>query len=222
MKKTSAIPIAILAGGAIVATALYFSLAEKRPSSGTHLSAIRAVSDTDHLLGNPLAPVKIITYSDFDCPFCKELDLTLRQIAADYGPRGDVALVYRHLPITELHPNALRHSEAAECVAQAGGNDAFWKFAAILFQNQPAETGSYGAFALSAGADTALFATCMQEASKRVRGRIDADRKNAKDIGARGTPFTVIQADGLPPVAFSGAYPYSVFKDAVDAALSQL
>lgn len=82
----------------------------------------------DHLMGNPDAQVKIIEYSDFECPYCKIFHATLNKIVAESN--GSVSWVYRHWP---LHQNSFEKLVAAECVAQIKGNDAFWKYSDLLF-----------------------------------------------------------------------------------------
>jgi len=224
MKTSLTIPIAIALGGIIVAAAVYLSaVKEPSTSSGTGNPALaRPVDTTDHILGNPGAKVVIVEYSDFDCEFCKNFNDTLHQIIATEGAGGQVAWVFREFPLTEIHPTALAHARAAECVAKTGGNDAFWKFADQLFANQPADISRYGTFAKNAGVLGAdAFATCFAEASTSdITTRIMADRQNAFDIGARGTPYSVILVSGKPPVVMDGAYSYDAIKQLVDQALA--
>jgi len=82
----------------------------------------------DHIFGNPNAPIKIIEYSDLECPFCKMFNSTMKQVIADSN--GNVSWVYRHWPI---HQNSMEKLVAAECVAKIKGNDAFWKYVDLLF-----------------------------------------------------------------------------------------
>lgn len=216
------VPLAIVIGGIIVAGAVYFSVAKSPSSSGAgNPSLVRPVSASDHILGNPAAKVTIVEYSDFDCEFCKNFHETLHQIVANEGANGQVAWVLREFPIPELHPNALSHAHAAECVAQTADNDAFWKFADSLFADQPADPSNYGALAKSAGVvGTDAFANCFASASTTAIGtRIAADRQNALDIGARGTPFSLILVAGQPPVVMDGAYSYDAVKLLIDRAL---
>ena len=142
---------------------------------------------------------------------------TLHQIIANEGTKGNVAWVYRHFPLTEIHPNALSHARAAECAATVAGNDAFWKFSQALYANQSADPSTYGTLAMSAGISGDAFAICYANASLTFDARIMADRQNALDIGADGTPYSIILVKGKPPVVMAGAYPY----DAVEQLLSQ-
>ena len=162
----------------------------------------------------------IVEYSDFDCGFCKNFHETLHQIIASEGADGDVAWIFRQFPLTEIHPNALSHARAAECAAEAAGNDAFWRFADILFKNQPVVSTRYGEFANAAGIPGDAFAACFSNAAAAVDGRILADRQNALDIGAPGTPYSIILVAGKAPVVVKGAPPYDAVKLLIDEALA--
>ena len=224
MKSSTVIPIAIILGGVIVAAAVYYSTARPPPStsSGTGNPAlVRPLDSSDHILGNPAAPVVIVEYADFDCDYCKGFDSILHQIIANEGAGGSVAWVYREFPLTELHPNALKHAEAAECIAQVAGNDAFWKFADALFANQPTDPSRYGVLAAAAGAPADAFASCYSNAASTVDARISADRQNALDSGAQGTPYSLILAKGRVPVVVAAAYSYDAMKLLIDEALGR-
>ena len=93
-------------------------------------------STADHLRGNPNAPIKIVEFSDLQCPFCKAFQTTMQQVMAEYGQRGQVAWVYRHLPLTSIHRYALPWAEESECAAQLGGSDKFWEYIDTRFENQ--------------------------------------------------------------------------------------
>ncbi|MEZ4200396.1 MAG: thioredoxin domain-containing protein [Candidatus Paceibacterota bacterium] len=90
------------------------------------------ITADDHILGNPNAPIMIVEYSDFDCPFCKAFHEVMQQIINEHGVTGEVAWVYRHYSINGSHPNATTLAVASECVADLGGNDA-WKFIDLIF-----------------------------------------------------------------------------------------
>ncbi len=226
MKSSLTIPIAIAVSGILVAVAVYVTMKNREPStsSGTGNPAlVRPVSANDHILGNPAAKVMIVEYADFSCEFCKVFDQTLHQIIANEGTTGQVAWVYREFPLTEIHPNAMKEAEAAECVAKVAGNDAFWKFADALFANQPVDPSLYGTLAKAAGVSSnSAFATCFANASSTVDARINADRRNALAIGARGTPYSLILVAGRPPVVMDGAYSYNAVKQLVNQALQNV
>ncbi|MDE1919396.1 MAG: thioredoxin domain-containing protein [Patescibacteria group bacterium] len=219
MKRSLTIPIAIAVGGVIIAAAVYISVPKIFPASPDHPDLVRPVMPSDHILGNPAAPAMIVVYCDFDSSFCKDFDDTLHQLIANEGANGKVAVVFREFPLSELHPNALSHARAAECAAQAGGNDGFWKFEEALFRNQPVDPLRYGAFASALGIPGGAFASCFADAATAVDPRIQADRKNALDMGANGTPYSILLVAGKPPVVMSGAYPYQAVQQLVDDTL---
>lgn len=219
MRTSLTIPIAIIAGGIIVAVAVFVSMLKNPGTSGGNPASVRPVGTSDHILGNPAAPVMIVEYSDFDCEFCKDFHNTLHQVIANAGANGKVAWVFREFPISEIHPNALAHARAIECVAQTAGNDAFWKFSNALFANQPVNPSSYGTLASSIGISGDAFATCYSTASTTLDARIKADRQNALSMGAQGTPYSLILVAGKSPVVMEGAYSYDAVKQLVDQAL---
>lgn len=91
------------------------------------LNSVTPVTANDHIKGDISAPIVIIEYSDFDCPFCVRFGGTMKSVVAKY-PGTEVAWVYRHFPLEQLHPNAKAIAVASECVAKLEGNGAFWTF----------------------------------------------------------------------------------------------
>ena len=89
------------------------------------------ITEQDHRQGAIGSPITIIEYSDLQCPFCKRFHDTMNEIKDRYDDQ--VTWVYRHLPLLSLHPDAGKLAEATECVAELGGNDAFWKFTDLIF-----------------------------------------------------------------------------------------
>lgn len=150
--------------------------------------------DRDHLYGNPAAPISLIEYSDFECPYCKRFHPTAKALvdASD----GQVNWVYRHFPLAFHNPMAQREAEASECADELGGNDAFWRFADTLY----ARTGSngkgipgveLGAFAAEVGLDRAAFEACLD--SGRHAARVQADYKEGIALGISGTPGNILR-----------------------------
>jgi protein-disulfide isomerase len=221
MNNYLTIPLAIIAGGIIVAVAVYVSVPKIEQTAVNNPSLIRPVDMFDHILGNPAAPVMIIEYSDFDCTYCKGFHDTLHQIIANVGVNGNISWVFREFPLSEIHPNAFSHARAAECVAATSGNDAFWKFTNALFANQPVSPSTYGTLASSIGITGDTFANCYSSASSTLNARITEDRQNALDMGAQGTPFSVILVNGKPSTVIDSAYSYDAMRKLIDQALSQ-
>lgn len=222
MKSSYTIPVAIIIGGIIVAVSVYASMPKAPAGVMGNPSLVRPVSSSDHIFGNPTAKVVVIEYSDFDCEYCKDFNETMHQIIANEGTNGQVAWVYRQFPLTEIHPNALAHARATECVAQTAGNDAFWKFESALFNAQPVDPASYGTIAKSVEVSGDAFASCYASAATTViNTRIMGDRKNALDMGAIGTPYSIILVAGKPPVEMAGGYSYDAVKQLIDQALGK-
>ncbi|MES3031897.1 MAG: thioredoxin domain-containing protein [Patescibacteria group bacterium] len=93
---------------------------------------IRPVSVDDHILGTLDAKIIIVEYSDLECPFCKVFHNTMHQVVEKSN--GDVAWVYRHYPIPQLHAKAFHEAEATECAWEQKGNEGFWKYMDKLFE----------------------------------------------------------------------------------------
>lgn len=224
MKSPSVIiPTAIVIGGLVVALAVYMTV-HHAPESSTGSgdpALVRPVGPEDHILGNPMAPVVLVEYADFDCEYCAQFDTAMHQIIAAEGADGSVAWVYRNYPIPELHAHARAAAEAAECVAKESGNETYWKFADSLFAKQPVDPLDYLPFAQAAGADVSAVSRCMQNASSTVSARIDAEAQNAQAIGAIGTPYSILLIRGNTPAIINGAWPYDELKAAIDAAIAE-
>jgi protein-disulfide isomerase len=222
MKSKLTIPLAIICGGAIIALAVYMSMPKYPTNPEGNPALVRAVDTSDHIFGNPAAKVMIVEYADYDCEFCSGFSDTLHQIVANEGADGNVAWVYRQFPLIEIHPNAFKHAEAAECAAVAGGNDAFWEFSDALYAHQPVDPSEYGTLAQTLSIPGDAFARCYANASSTVNNRILADRKNALEVGAQGTPYSLILVIGQPPIVINGGYPYEAVKLLVDQALAKV
>lgn len=235
-----AIPIAIVFGFGLIAAAIFFSggnasapsnyAIENNPSENQVVPTdsgdpenINPVNEDDHIRGNPNAPIVIVEYSDYDCPFCKNYHETMNQIMAEYGTSGEVAWVYRHFPLQQLHPNAPKIAMAAECVAELGGNEAFWEFSDLVFDerstNEPTNLLRLDEFATTAGVDVTAFNTCLTE--ERHQDKVEEDFNNAIAIGGRGTPHSIILVGDQQGV-INGAQPYSSVKQIVDNLLAQI
>ncbi|MDD3662929.1 MAG: thioredoxin domain-containing protein [Candidatus Pacebacteria bacterium] len=85
-------------------------------------------NEKDHVYGNPNAPITVIEYSDYECPYCKNFHETMKKVVDESN--GQVNWIYRHFPIKQ---NSFEKSAAAECVAEIKGNDAFWQYSDLLF-----------------------------------------------------------------------------------------
>ncbi|MSR70574.1 hypothetical protein EXS62_00835 [Candidatus Kaiserbacteria bacterium] len=213
--------IAIIIAGVIIAAAIVFTNANPTTVQGVAAAGdvpavethVRAPSVDDHIIGSPSAPVVLIEYSDFQCPFCSRVDPTLKQIVSESN--GNIAWVYRHLPLESIHPNAKPAAIASECIFEQLGNDGFWKFSDAIFADQSKMSDAYYAqLAVQFGADKTKFSTCV--ASGAASKRVDQDAAEAQQNGGNGTPFTIVYGKGKQ-VPISGALPYEQFMAVINA-----
>ena len=190
--------VAILLSGVLVAGAIVFVNLHPAPAAavaeaaGTQVPAavnVRAPSASDHIVGSPTAPIVLIEYADFQCPFCSLIYPSLKTIVENSN--GTIAWVYREFPLTSIHPQAGPAANAAECIAAQLGNTGFWQYADAVFNNQSLLTPQYSAqLAAQFGADPAKFASCV--AANTYQSKIEADTAEAEQNGGQGTPFTVV------------------------------
>ena len=172
-------------------------------------------------LGDSAAPVTIVEFTDFQCPFCgRHATTTLPQLRKEYVDKGLVRYVVRNNPLP-MHPFARRAAIAARCAAEQSPA-AYWRYHDGLFAGQAALADStFDALAQADGLDLARFDRCRMD--KATAERIDADVAAASKAGFRGTPTFVIgrvQPDGtVRGEAIEGAYPFARFKSAIDGLL---
>jgi protein-disulfide isomerase len=170
---------------------------------------VREISDSDHVLGKKDAKVTVIEYSDFECPFCGQLEPSIQQMLAEFP--NDVRLAYRHFPLS-FHPNAQKAAEASECAAKLGGNDAFWKMHKKLFENNQALGADlYARVAKEIGLNEGNFKKCLD--SGEMAAKVNSDMASGNDAGVNGTPATFINGKLV-----SGAVPYATLKQELVAA----
>src|SRR5205823_5946094 len=160
--------------------------------------AVKPVNGEDHMLGSSSAPVRVIEFSDFECPFCKRFHATLKQLMDEYGKDGKVAWVYRHFPIDELHSKARKEAQAAECANELGGNKAFWAYADKIFEVTPSndrlDLALLPQIAQEIGLDRAKFEACLDGDARggKYAAHIEADHQDASTSGGTGTPYTLV------------------------------
>ncbi len=158
-------------------------------------------------LGPETAPVTLVEFSDFQCPFCSRVGPTLEQVRETYGDQ--VRIVFKHLPL-DMHRNAPGAHAAAEA---AGRQGKFWEMHDKIFANQrELNDEKYKEYATELGLDVARFEKDV--ASDEVKARIEADKREAARLGATGTPSFFINGRFL-----SGARPFEAFQEVIDAEL---
>ncbi|MCZ2076993.1 MAG: hypothetical protein DCC59_06350 [Chloroflexi bacterium] len=161
-------------------------------------------------IGPADAPIVIVEFSDFQCPFCKRFqDETFKQLMAAYP--GKIRFVYRHLPLTSIHPEAFPAAEASMC---ANEQNAFWPFHDKIFENQN-KLGSdlYLQIASGLNLDTSAFEECVN--ANKYKDLVQTDSDFALGLGVQSTPTFFI--NGL---ALVGAQPLTAFTQVIDKELA--
>ena len=155
------------------------------------------------------APVTIVEWSDFQCPFCNRVSPTLAQIEEEYGDK--VRIAFKHLPLS-IHPQAPQAHAASEAAHRQGK---FWEMHDKIFANQrDLSVPTLEGYARELGLDLDRYRSDVADAS--VKKRIDEDMSQASELGVTGTPAFFINGKFL-----SGAQPYPNFKRMIDAALEK-
>ncbi len=210
------IPLAVIVAGALIGGAVYFKGNAPAPSNNGTVPGnitIEPVTSDDHILGSPNAKVVVVTFSDIDCPFCQSFDATMRQIMDTYGKDGQVAWVYRHFPLDQLHPDARTKAESSECVAALAGNEAFWNYTNALFVSTNETVAGLGDIAASVGVDKAAFEACV--AAGTYKKNVSDDVTDATTAGGRGTPYSVVIASDGTKTPLNGALPYAQVEETI-------
>lgn len=173
------------------------------------------VSSADHIRGNADAKVVIVEYSDFECPFCSNFHETAKQAFEKYN--GDVAWVYRHFPLDQIHPKAREVAEASECVANLGGKEAFWKFADEVFANEE-NIADLSGVATKIGVNSFAFESCLE--SGEFKDLVQAQYEAGINAGVTGTPGNFLVNKKGEVWFVPGAVPLIQLESMIDEALN--
>jgi protein-disulfide isomerase len=164
--------------------------------------------------GNPDAPVTIVEYSDYQCPFCQRHFQDTMPELESYIDAGQVRYVFKDFPIHSIHPQAQRAHESARCARELDGETAFWEMHDLLFANQNEWAGAgnhvniFKGLASEAGLDQERFDACLD--SGRYAEAVNADLAEGQQLGVAGTPAFFINGQRV-----SGAQPFAVFQQII-------
>ena len=165
--------------------------------------------DDDPALGPADAPVTIIEFGDYECPYCRRWHaVTYRQVLEAYP--GQIRFVYRDFPIESIHADAQSAAVAANCAGEQGE---YWAYHDLLFTAPSLSPELYLSLAEDLKLDLTAFARCQQDES--VLAEVSADHRYAASHGVRSTPTFFING-----IALLGAQPFEVFKEIIDMELA--
>ena len=159
--------------------------------------------------GAPTAPIQIIEFSDFQCPYCTRANETVEQVLGHYGDK--VSIVFRHFPLS-FHKDAHLAAQGSECAGEQGQ---FWEYHDMLFANQQAlKRADLVNYATQLKLNVQAFDGCLQSGSHAAK--VDADLADGEAVGMNGTPGFYI--NGIPLI---GAVPFEMFKEVIDKELAR-
>lgn len=226
--KENLLPIAIMVAGILIAGAIVITnvkvsrspkTAAPTKQTGFNFDVLKSVAEDDWIRGDLNAPVKIIEFSDLECPFCKIFHGTMQEVMRNY--QSKVAWVYRHFPLEAIHSKARKEAEAAECVGYLGGNSAFWVFVDKIFEVTPSNDGLdlslLPKLAEEAGVNRENFERCLSQG--QYKDKVQEDLDEAISIGAQGTPTSIVIAPNGEKFVIQGAQPYAQVKSIIEQAL---
>lgn len=251
MDKSNSIvstPVAILIGSALIAISILMSggalqikgfnnatgptptlptaanpqAAAPDPSTGP----VTVSLDDDPVEGNKDAPVTLVEFSDYECPFCKRhFDQTYSQLKTNYIDTGKVKLVFRDFPLSFHDPMATTEAIAANCAREQGGDATYFKLHDLMFTNTTSNgTGltkdQLNQFAGQLGLNVDNFKSCVD--SEKYKDEVAKDIADGSAAGTSGTPsFIIAKSTGQSVTGqlIVGAQPYATFKSTIDSLL---
>jgi protein-disulfide isomerase len=186
-------------------------------SAASSASAV-TIRSGEHVRGSASAPVTIVEYGDFQCPYCKQQYEVFMKIVRKY--RRQVSWIYRHYPL-DFHPHAQAAAEASECVAYLGGNAAFWGFADTLMGLESFKPSDFPAIAKRFGVDEKIFNRCMEKHvfAQKVKEQLIS----GQNAGVEGTPTVfIVSRKGRYQETVAGADEMEAYTRIIDDMLREL
>ena len=165
--------------------------------------------DPARVRGNPKAPVMIVEFSDYECPYCHQAELTVKEVLAKYGDK--VSLAYRDYPLTAIHSQAEIAAEGSRCALEQGR---FWEYHDQLFTASNLDKDALIEYARKVKLDDNQFGACLT--SGKYKAEIDKDLQEGKKAGVSGTPGFFING-----IVLSGSQPEDAFTRVIDEELAR-
>ena len=170
---------------------------------------VQVAYDPRRLRGNPKAPVMIVEFSDYQCPYCHQAEPTLKDVLARYGDK--VSLSYRDFPLTTIHDHAMIAAEASRCAEEQGK---FWEYHDQLFTGSKLHKDALVEYARNLKLDDKQFDSCLT--SEKYKADIEKDEEEGRKAGINGTPGFFING-----IELSGAKPGDAFAQIIDDELAR-
>jgi len=208
--------VQILEKGGVVANGAV-PAGQAAPEAPKAAAVAPKIDGKDHVRGDKNAKVTLVEYSDLECPFCKTFHKTAIQILDEY--KGKVKWVYRHYPLS-FHANAQKEAEASECVAELGGEDAFWKYIDAIYERTTANGTGFALdklapLAAEFGVPQDKFTACLD--SDKYAQRVKDQMAQGTKEGVSGTPGNILLQDKSgKTVIIPGAVPFEQIKPSID------
>ncbi len=179
---------------------------QNNPSAPPTIQSFQ-ITKKNHVRGDFNAPITLVEFSDFECPFCGRAYPTFKKILNDYP--SQVRLVYKHFPLSNLHPNSQKAAEASECSDEQGK---FWEYHDKLFENQSSgfSVDKFKQWAVDLNLNSTQFNNCLD--SGKYTQKVQSDYQEGSTKGVQGTPATFVNGQLV-----SGALPYENFKQIIDS-----
>lgn len=170
---------------------------------------VQVAYDAKRLRGNAKAPVMLVEFSDYQCPYCRQIEPIVKNLIAKYGDK--ISLSYRDFPLTAIHTNAMIAAEASRCALEQGK---FWEYHDQLFTSSSLERNSLVDYARNLKLDDKQFESCLT--TEKYKADIEKDEAEGRSAGVNGTPGFFING-----VFINGAKPESEFTKVIDDELSR-
>ncbi len=202
----------ILLAGLIIGGAIIYQPGKAPAYQAQAINNPVVTVDDDFVLGSADAPVTMVVFGDYQCPYCKQAaDTSEKQVRDEYVATGKVKIVFRDYPLDNIHPFARPAAEAAQC---AGAQGKYWEYHDALYARQT-ELGKldFTALAGELKLDTKAFGACVS--ANTFTDEVQKDQDAGVALGVDGTPATFING-----TLIGGAYPYETYKKVIEKALA--
>lgn len=191
------------------------------PSGPPNPQNMTVKGDAKYVLGKSDAPLTMVEFTDYQCPFCGRFEATtFPEIKRNYIDTGKLRLILRDLPLSDMHPFALKAAQSAHC---AGDQGKFWEMKELAFKNQgKIDVDSLAGYAKDLALNGDIFKSCMTD-GKHMK-EISDEAKYAQSLGINGTPTFILgktMGDSVEGRVIVGAQPFEIFEAAINEMLGK-